>query len=289
MKCIERVYSRDSMLLPGQGGYVTTPDGRWWWIGQFTRDEPEGRVPWLVPVRWEDGWPVLGDANGRASLQMEKPIQVSGVKFQVPCLPQGSDDFTYSTVSHEPLTLNPQWRWNHVPRNDYWSLTERPGWLRLKAFRPAKGGGFFLAGNTLLQHTMPSDSTVIETCLDVSQMANGQRAGLAVFNGGMSYALIGVKDGRFYFDVNDSITEGPSLKKRNKSILLCVYINKEGQARLAYCQKSSHRSRWLFIGSPYQLAAANFRGARVGLFSYNTEADAGIADFDYLHYSVKNK
>ena len=30
MKCIERVYSRDSMRLPGQGGYVTTPDGRWW-------------------------------------------------------------------------------------------------------------------------------------------------------------------------------------------------------------------------------------------------------------------
>lgn len=93
MRCIERVHSRDSMLLPGQGGYVTTPDGRWWWIGQFTRDEPEGRVPWLVPVRWEDGWPELGDSNGRAPLQMEKPIQVSGSMFQVPCLPQGSDDF----------------------------------------------------------------------------------------------------------------------------------------------------------------------------------------------------
>ena len=39
----------------------------------------------------------------------------------------------------------------------------------------------------------------------------------------------------------------------------------------------------------YQLTAGNFRGAQVGLFSYNTKADAGIADFDYLHYTVTNK
>ena len=178
-----------------------------------------------------------------------------------------------------------------MPRDDYWSLTERPGWLRLKAFRPAQGKGsdFFRAGNTLMQHTMPSDSTVIETHLDVSQMARGQHAGLAVFNGGKSYALIGVKDGRLYFDVNDTITEGPSLKKNNKTILLRVYINKEGQARFAYSLKGGHRTQWLSIGPSYQLMAGNFRGARVGLFSYNTEADEGIADFDYFHYTVSNK
>ena len=51
----------------------------------------------------------------------------------------------------------------------------------------------------------------------------------------------------------------------------------------------TERPGWLFIGSTYQLVAGNFRGARVGLFSYNTEADSGMADFDYLHYSVKNK
>ena len=318
MKCIERVYSRDSMLLPGQGGYVTTPDGRWWWIGQFTRDEPEGRVPWLVPVRWEDGWPVLGDANGRAPVSLEKPIQVSGVKFQVPCLPQGSDDFTYSTLNPEPLTLNPQWRWNHTPRNDYWSLTERPGWLRLKAFRPAKGGGFFQAGNTLLQHTMPSDSTVIETRLDVSRMAQGQRAGLAVFNGGKSYALVSLTpvprplpqplpreggetikgEGSKYllqYEVDGQIaaTTAPLSIGEKMGVRLRVYINKEGQARFAYCLKncrrSRHHSQWFSIGAPYQLVAGNFRGARVGLFSYNTDADSGIADFDYFHYTVSNK
>ena len=72
-------------------------------------------------------------------------------------------------------------------------------------------------------------------------------------------------------------------------VKLRVYINKVGQARFAYCLKSGRRTQWLSIGAPYQLVAGNFRGARVGLFSYNTDADSGIADFDYFHYTVSNK
>lgn len=270
MQTIEHVTSRDSMRLPGQGGYVTTPDGRWWWIGQFTHDYPEGRTPWLVPVTWKDGWPIMDSTP----IQMEKPIQ--GYESQ---LPQGSNDF------NKP-TLDTRWRWNHTPRNDYWSLTERPGWMRLKAFRPAKRGGFFGAGNTLMQHAMPSDSTVITTRLDVSCMAYGQYAGLAVFNGGKSYALIGVKDRRLYFDTDGTVTDGPILKKGQKSIFLRAYINKEGQARFAYSVKGHC---FQYLGATYQMVAGNFRGARVGLFSYNTDAEEGFADFDYFDYQINNR
>ena len=190
--------------------------------------------------------------------------------------------------------------------------------MRLKAFRPAKGGGFFQAGNTLLQHTMPSDSTVIETRLDVSRMAQGQRAGLAVFNGGKSYALVSLTpvprplpqplpreggetikgEGSKYllqYEVDGQIaaTTAPLSIGEKMGVRLRVYINKEGQARFAYCLKncrrSRHHSQWFSIGAPYQLVAGNFRGARVGLFSYNTDADSGIADFDYFHYTVSNK
>ena len=303
LHAVERVKDRKGQRLPGQGGYVTTPDGRWWFIGQFNRNDPEGRVPYLVPVRWEDGWPVMDSVPAR----MAKPIvsekgRVKSEKLATAiCLPQGSDDFSLPT-------LDIRWRWNHSPRDSHWSLTERRGWLRLKAFRPLGGDlqsstcGFFQAGNTLLQHAMPSDSTVIETRLDVSRMAEGQRAGLTVFNGGESYALIGMKDGRLYFDADGTIVEGPTLSKYNKIVRLRVYINRYGQARFAYSLKG-HRSQWFLrpegskrpeversIGpATYQLTAGNFRGAQVGLFSYNTKADAGIADFDYLHYTVTNK
>ena len=38
--------------LPGQGAFVDTPDGHWFWVGQFNRYGSEGRTPNLLPVTW---------------------------------------------------------------------------------------------------------------------------------------------------------------------------------------------------------------------------------------------
>ena len=259
MRCLERVYSRDSMLLPGQGGYVTTPDGRWWWIGQFTRDYPEGRTPWLVPVKWVDDWPIMESTP----IHQEKPIQ--GYAQQ---LPQGSDDFNSSNLS-------PQWRWNHVPHDNCYSLTDRPGWLRLHARKAVgKQKGFFGASGTLMQHAMPSDSTVVTIRIDASHLAFDGHAGLAVFNGGKSFACIDVN--RLYLLLGD--VEG--------AFLLRVHIDKDGLARFSY---STDGLTFTPYGEPYQLVAGNFRGSRVGIFCYNDNADGGYADIDYFDYYVQNR
>ena len=55
---------------------------------------------------------------------------------------QRSDDF-------DENRLLPQWQWNHQPRKGFFSLTERPGWLRLKAYRPLEPNQLLKAGNTL--------------------------------------------------------------------------------------------------------------------------------------------
>ena len=42
-----------------QGGLIATPQGDWY--AYLFRDYGAvGRIPYLVPVKWEDGWPVLG-------------------------------------------------------------------------------------------------------------------------------------------------------------------------------------------------------------------------------------
>ena len=42
-----------------QGGLIDMPDGNWY--AYLFRDFGSvGRIPYLVPVKWEDGWPVLG-------------------------------------------------------------------------------------------------------------------------------------------------------------------------------------------------------------------------------------
>lgn len=49
---------------PHQGGWITTAEGEDWFIN-FQDKGPYGRVLHLNPVRWTDGWPVMGiDADG---------------------------------------------------------------------------------------------------------------------------------------------------------------------------------------------------------------------------------
>ena len=284
MRCIERVTDRNNMRLPGQGGYVTTPDGRWWWIGQFTRDAAEGRVPYLIPVRWQDEWPVMDNTPAR----MEKPIQ-----GYAPQLPVDSDDFTMIATphshreNHAPLTLNPQWQWNHAPRNDYWSLSERKGWLRLHAFRPqGKQKGFFGAGNTLLQHTMPSEQTVITTRMDIRHLTDDCQAGLAIFNGGKSYACIGVINGSIFYEENKMMRNDVVIPNKTKYIYLQAVINNKGRVEFHY---SFSNSKFKALGVSYKMEAGNFRGAMVGLFCYNTASDTGYVDFDFFDYQIKNR
>lgn len=55
-----------------QGGLVDTPEGDWYAM-LFQDHDAVGRVPVLVPVRWEDGWPVYGDKEGKVPLRFAKP------------------------------------------------------------------------------------------------------------------------------------------------------------------------------------------------------------------------
>ena len=56
-----------------QGGLIDTPDGTWY--AYLFRDfGAVGRIPYLVPVKWEDGWPVLG-INGKVPGPLESSCQ----------------------------------------------------------------------------------------------------------------------------------------------------------------------------------------------------------------------
>ena len=72
------------------------------------------------------------------------------------------------------------WQWNHNPVDEAWSLSERPGWLRLKTSRVVNN--FYEAPNTLTQR-MAGPTCAATVKIDVSHMADGDCAGLAAFNG----------------------------------------------------------------------------------------------------------
>ena len=58
----------------GQGCIVDDAKGNWYGV-IFQDRGGVGRVLTLMPCRWIDGWPILGDENGRVPEVMEKPVQ----------------------------------------------------------------------------------------------------------------------------------------------------------------------------------------------------------------------
>ena len=62
-----------------QGGVVQAADGSWYAM-LFQDHGSVGRIPVLVPVTWEDGWPVFGDENGQAPVEMDLPGTYTGEK-----------------------------------------------------------------------------------------------------------------------------------------------------------------------------------------------------------------
>jgi len=88
--------------------------------------------------------------------------------------PQTDDEF-------DGKALGVQWEWNYQPRADKWSLTERPGFLRLHAFKPLRAGDLTKAGNTLTQRCLRADDVAFTVKLDIAGMADGQQAGLCHF------------------------------------------------------------------------------------------------------------
>ena len=161
-----------------QGGLIDMPNGTWY--AYLFRDFGSvGRIPYLVPVKWEDGWPVLG-VNGKVPETLELPANKSLIPGIV-----ASDEFTRKKADRLlPLV----WQWNHNPDNSLWSLTARKGYLRLTTGRIDTG--FLLARNSLTQRTIgPVCSGA--TSLDVSNMKDGDVAGLALLQ--KNYGLLAVK------------------------------------------------------------------------------------------------
>ena len=128
---------------PNQGGLVEGPDAKWYFLTHHGTGDWAGRIASLLPVQWVDGWPVIGqvgdDGIGTMVWQAPKPLPLIPAQT-----PQLSDSF-------DKPSLAPQWEWNYQPRDEMWSLTEKPGNLRLKAFRPLETNNLFKAGNTLTQ------------------------------------------------------------------------------------------------------------------------------------------
>ena len=259
-----------------QGGLIDTPDGNW--FSYLFRDYGAvGRIPYLVPVTWIDGWPMPG-VNGKVPEELNLPASRGLIPGIV-----SSDEFTRKKKD-KPLPL--AWQWNHNPDNRYWSLTKRKGFLRLTTGRLYSS--FTKARNTLTQRTFGPLCTAT-TRVDVSSLKDGDVAGLGLLQEHYGYVAIRVTGAtRELIMVNAGTKEvvvAAAIPFDKKIVYLrasCDFTDKKDEATFFY---STNGINWTAIGSTLKMSytLSHFMGYRFSLFNYATRQTGGWADFDYFH------
>lgn len=275
-----------------QGGIVDTPDGKWY--GMLFQDHGAvGRIPVLVPVTWQDDWPIMG-VGGKAPVTLDIDSSYKGTFLAK------DDDFSYSS---NKLAL--EWQWNHNPDNESWSVTEREGWLRLKNNNIASN--LLAARNTLTMRTEgPGCTSIIK--LDASNMKPGDRAGLSAFQ--RSYGQVGVlveDDGsKKVYMANNGNTNADNVLESRDNIIEQVPMNGDevylridfkfnnvddsfnvgnniDKANFFY---SFDGNSWTKIGKELSMSydLKLFTGYKSGIYSYPTRTTGGWADIDFFDY-----
>ena len=277
-----------------QGTIVDSQDGDWYGI-IFQDRGGVGRVPTLMPCRWINGWPMLGDENGKVPDTM-RPL-VSG---QPATGIVRSDDFSSTK-------LGLHWQWNHNPVDAAWSLTERPGFLRLKSSRVVDN--LYLAPNTLTQR-MEGPTCSGSITLDVSKMKDGDCAGLAAFNSDTGALVIKKQGKKLTLEMCELSVQ---LSERDKEVtgvkektIERTVLNLQSSSRIhlridadfrptgghgrdaANFYYSMDGEQWTQIGTAdYPLRfdwQRFFMGSKFGIFYYATKKKGGYVDIDAFHY-----
>ncbi|KAF5696983.1 C6 transcription factor [Fusarium globosum] len=256
---------------PNQGGFVQTPNGKWVFLTHHGSGDWSGRVASLLPVNWIDGWPIIGqpgsDGIGNMVWTNTKPDPADAQGFR----PQGTDDFQGSV-------LGPQWEWNYQPRDSHWSLSERPNYLRLHAFKPLQKDNFRTVGNILTQRVFRTRNNTVTLVLDLAGLADGQVAGLTHFT--QSYATIGVHrdQGHVYLEARNSTSIIKGQELQSNKIWLRTTWGLDGISKFSYKTSASSNFIQFPVDKGYQMQWRDYRGDRLGIFTFNNDAEAGYID-----------
>lgn len=277
----------------GQGCIIDDINDNWYGV-IFQDRGAVGRVPLLMPVRWENGWPMLGDDNGKVPSKGQVPLET--YKSDKPLVV--SDDFSDT----DALKLN--WQWNHNPVNHAWSLTDRKGCLRLNTSRVVNN--LYLAPNTLTQR-MEGPKCSGRVAMDVSHMKNGDVAGLSAFNGHSALISVSRENDSLFLNMSTNVVHLSDWDKRVEQVdeeiiervpivTDKVYLRIDADFNLdkdiATCYYSLDNKNWKPIGVDFKMIfdyRKLFMGSKFAIFNYATKDIGGYIDVDFFQYNKVTK
>lgn len=261
-----------------QGAIVDTPHGDWYAI-LFQDHDAVGRIPHVLPVTWEDGWPVVG-VDGKVPEE---------VVVALPECPLPVNWVTSDTFDHPDGRLPLAWQWNHNPDHRFWTLLERPGHLRLYTSRVVPS--VLQAPNTLTQRTEgPTCRGEIE--MDVSHMKPGDHAGLIALQS--QFGTVGVRfldEGKVLEMCLRGEGGGERVVERvplsGDKVSLRIDFDFRESVDIARFYYATAGGEWRKIGADLSMRYTldHFMGYRVGIFCYAGRETGGFVDVDTFRYT----
>ncbi len=279
-----------------QGGMVDTPWGDWY-LFMFHDRGALGRLPMIMPVHFDaDGYPVIGESG-----KVPESVSIESTRPDYEYSPlNGDDDFIYQPDKKGRVYLKPFWQFNHNPIDALWSVTERPGALRIYTGELCDSP--VLAHNVLTQRCSGPESAAWVT-IDGSEMKDGDYAGISAWIGCYGAIALTKEKGKHYLvmygkpaqdetlHADKDFLEPPVEYERiaidSSCVTLKVHVdfeNKKDEADFAY----EEHGNWKALGICQKLyfKLDHFTGCRFGLFMYAAKQSGGHADFMKFRYQI---
>ena len=271
---------------PHQGGWVRTASGEDWFM-HFQDKGCYGRVVWLEPMKWVDGWPVIGedkdgDGCGNPVLTWRKP----SVPFSRIVNPAESDEF--NTVD-----LGLQWEW-HSNYHDLYGFTTPYGYMRLYSWPVSKKYVNLWEASNLLLQKFPAEAFTATTKVTMVSKEDGQEGGLIVMGWDYSALTVRREGDKFLLcqrtcedaeqggkeTVRELSSFAPSARQTiiysptvSREIYLRVQVEAGGKCRFAY---SLDGEKFTACGEPFQARQGKWIGAKVGFVCVEPHADPAV-------------
>lgn len=270
---------------PHQGGWVTGPDGRHWFI-HFQDVIELGRIIHLQPMCFNAGWPFIGteqNGDGIGEPVKEWSLPVEGQpEYRI----AQSDDFSGST-------LGLQWQWQANPRDSFYSLNGHPGIRLFCLDNPARETLLWYAPNAMTQIPQHQALSAV-TKVRLFGEKEGDMAAIGMI--GHLYAYLGLVKGAagnelvlYSGIVMKKEFEGEAVEEPQISVPYegdTVYLRMELFKNKTYCFSwSTDGIRYTAIGGPNPLRRATWTGAKLCLWSANKNnlISEGYGEYEFIH------
>jgi len=212
------------------------------------------------------------------------------------------DDFTYNADASGNVKLKNPWQWNHNPDNALWSVTEKPGTLRIRSGKLSTN--LVQAVNTLTQRTIGSECAA-EITLCGSELRDGDFAGLCTLQGDYGFIALTKEDGKTYLVMAEKApVEGYAgmgkVDPEPAKIVAKLPVESDTVTLRAVCkltptdtaeffyktEDGSEAKEFTKLGETHKLyfKLDHFVGCRFGLFLFSTKETGGMAEFSKFRY-----